>query len=1001
MDKFEYKVKIGEIKSLIAQKAYDEAADVADTIDWTGVKNARDICQVSDLYKKLRLFEESRKLLLIAYKRQKTRLIVKSLCELSIELDDFFNAMEYFKEFCTMAPKDPGRFILQYKLYKAQNISIEEQIEILEQLKEQERLPKWEYELALLYHNAGMEEKCVEECEQIFLWIVDGKYAMLAYELKALHQPLTEQENYKYELLRHAGGKLNIQYSLKDDPNAVVPKEKELEVKGVDVSPYNTQNLQAVVAEGLQDYLGARTAAIPEEEINSREEAIAKDDEALSENIVPSQPEVNPELMVTTVYNAVLPEESVGQELVEEEATDEIPKAGRSDTDIIGKASSEVASEILNENVPVIKQDTDEIRPITGEIEIPVKEETPAPEVKPTPEVKPAPAVSPFDELPEGFEIPKTKYFKPDINSTGIIETFRKGSHMDEILSQEYDGQISIVLPEETPVEKQITGQISISDVMKDWERKKKENEEKRIAEVKAQVRREAGGLLNNFDEATKSGLLEQIESAMVSAALKEEQERIRASRPKQIKVADIDGLEENKKEETKVAAPKPATEEDRVIFAKQTAEAEFKPLAETVPHEEIPKEEIIPEEEPALPEEAELGEAVFEETDPVIVVPEATPVPEKAAVPKEIEPAAVSKEDESAAASIEEPVEEENVPEEEVIEETAETGDIPGEEPVKEEESIPQLVPKKQTPKPAPAPEKDALEEEIENAVAEAISEDTAPEKAPKAKDKGKDKPVKDHQGGSKPRALTDNEKEQFAAFIHHKSTRRQLANTLDNITLASYTGNVLVTSEEDNEITTFSKLLVREIQMSDANFTGKVAKVSGDNLNRKDIDDTLRCVSNGALIISEAEGLKKKTVETLLYELQHTDRGVVVIMQGHADIIDKIVQKNEGMAETFNLRIDLKAFDNKTLVEYAKSYAYDNEYLIDDLGVLALHTRISDMQTSDHEVTLSEIEEIVDEAIYYSNKKTPAHFFDVLFGKRYGDEDMIVLREKDFMHY
>ena len=187
----------------------------------------------------------------------------------------------------------------------------------------------------------------------------------------------------------------------------------------------------------------------------------------------------------------------------------------------------------------------------------------------------------------------------------------------------------------------------------------------------------------------------------------------------------------------------------------------------------------------------------------------------------------------------------------------------------------------------------------------------------------------------------------------------------------------------------------------MSDANFTGKVAKVSGDNLNRKDIDDTLKCVSNGALIISEAEGLKKKTVETLLHELKHTDRGVVVVMQGHADIIDKIVQKNEGMEEAFNLRIDLKAFDNKTLVEYAKSYAYDNEYIIDDLGVLALHTRISDMQTSDHEVTLSEIEEIVDEAIWYSNKKTPAHFFDVLFGKRYGEEDMIVLREKDFMHY
>ena len=983
MDKFEYKVKIGEIKSLIAQKAYDDAVDVADTIDWSGVKNARDICLVSDLYKKTRLFEDSRKVLLYAYKKQKTRLIVKSLCELSIELNDLLNAMEYYKEFATMAPNDPGRFILQYKLYKAQNISIEEQIEVLEQLKESQRLAKWEYELATLYHKAGMETKCVEECEQIILWIVDGKYVMKAYELKALHQPLTEQENYKYELLRHAGGQLNIQYSLKDDPNAEVQKKKELEVKDVDVSPYNTQNLQAVVAEGLQDYLGAKTVSIPAEEVNSYEEAVAKDEEALSEKnnekIIASGPEAaNPELMVTTVYNAVLPEESVGQEL--EEETGKISDSKLSDEDIIGEVSKEKASGILEKNVPVIKQDTDEIIPITvdtgDEEEAPASQPAPTPvymdaaasaenktPAKPKEEPQSAPAFT--NELPEGFEIPKTKYFKPDINSTGIIETFRKGSHMDEILSQEYDGQISIVLPEETPVEKQITGQISITDVMRDWERKKKENEEKRIAEVRAQAREQAGGLLNNFDEATKSGLLEQIENAMVTAALKEEQERIRASRPKQIKVSDING----KDEETKVAAPQPATDEDRIKLAKQIGEGEFKPLADSVPHEEEAPVKVIPEVD-------SIDQEVIPEVDPI---------------DQEIENAvaeAISEDEKELTQKEAQKTPEEETPEEETSEEETSEEEVSEEEAFEEEvsEDSPEMfVPEGYDP-----PEDNP---EGKKAVANK-------EKANASREKTREKPVKEHHD-SKPRALTDSEKEQFAAFIHHKSTRRQLAHALDNITLASYTGNVLVTSEEDNEITTFSKLLVREIQMSDANFTGKVAKVSGDNLNRKDIDDTLKCVSNGALIISEAEGLKKKTVETLLHELKHTDRGVVVVMQGHADIIDKIVQKNEGMEEAFNLRIDLKAFDNKTLVEYAKSYAYDNEYIIDDLGVLALHTRISDIQTSDHEGTLAEIEEIVDEAIWYSNKKTPAHFFDVLFGKRYGEEDMIVLREKDFMHY
>ena len=964
MDKFEYKVKIGEIKSLIAQKAYDDAVDVADTIDWSAVKNVRDICMVSDLYKKARLFEDSRKVLLFAYKKQKTRLIVKSLCELSIELNDLINAMEYHKEFASMAPNDPGILILKYKLYKAQDISIEEQIEVLEELKEMQRLPKWEYELATLYHKAGMETKCIEECEQIILWIVDGKYVMKAYELKALHQPLTEQENYKYELLRHAGGQLNIQYSLKDDPNAEIQKKKELEVKDVDVSPYNTQNLQAVVAEGLQDYLGAKTVSIPAEEVTSYEEAVARDEEALGikptdEKIVASEPEVNPELMVTTVYNAVLPEESVGQEL--EDETGRINENKLSDEDIIGEASLEMASGRLKENVPVIKQDTDEIRPVT----IDTSDDT-AP-AKPAAPVQPEPAVS--TDIPQDFEIPKTKYFKPDINSTGVIETFRKGSHMDEILSQEYDGQISIVLPEETPVEKQITGQISITDVMRDWERKKKENEEKRIAEVKAQVREQAGGLFNNFDEATKSGLLEQIENAAISAALKEEQERIRASRPKQIKVSDLNGTDN----ETKVAAPEPATDEDRARLAKQITDTGFKPLSATVPHEEISPAKVIPEADP-----------LDEEIDNVVakVISEEEEEQAKKDAEKAAQKAAAQAAEANAPEAEPEEEEQDNKEAEKGEQETAEA-EISDDNTEADTEADPDMfVPEGYVP-----------------------PEDVVKEQEEKAKDKAaaKEKPkaAKEHHGESRPRALTDSEKEQFAAFIHHKSTRRQLANALDNITLASYTGNVLVTSEEDNEITTFSKLLVREIQMSDANFTGKVAKVSGDNLNRKDIDDTLKCVSNGALIISEAEGLKKKTVENLLHELRHTDRGVVVVMQGHADIIDKIVQKNEGMAEAFNLRIDLKAFDNKTLVEYAKSYAYDNEYIIDDLGVLALHTRISDMQTSDHEVTLSEIEEIVDEAIWYSNKKTPAHFFDVLFGKRYGDEDMIVLREKDFMHY
>ena len=918
VDKYEYKVKVDEIKSLISQGAFEDAVDVADSVDWSVVKNVRILCMISDLYKKNRLFEESRTVLLYAYNRQKARPIIKSLCELSIELGDLLGAIEYCKEFVQVAPKDPGRYVLKYKILKSQGVSIEEQIEVLEELKSHEYVEKWAYELAELYHKVGMADKCVEECNELILWFVDGKYVIKAYELKAQHCPLTEQETYKYELLRQAGGELNIQYSLREQEVAE-PEKKDLEVKNVDVSPYNTQNLQAVVAEGLQDYLDRKTQAIPTEEVNSLEEARALDEEA---NAAP--PEVDPELMVTQMYNPLVPEEAVGKELEEGPDEEENLRPSFSDSQILGDVASSMAAEMLNkEREYVLRQDTDEIRQISAED---LKEE-PKQEIKQAVKEEKAPAPAPAPVQNET----KAAKEKPDFSNTGVIETFHKGSNMDELLSQEYDGQISLVVPEEEKIEKQITGQITIDDVMNEWERKKKEAEARRIADVKAKVRQQTNGLLANFDESTKSGLLEQIENAMINAALQEEQEKLRASRPKSIKVSDIESLDKAAED-----AVKEALAEETKAHVEIPEESDEVEELEEIEEQDVPEEVSNPQDKAEEPlteesEEFEEPEEVFDEDD--------------------------SNEDED---------------------EGEETEDYDEGSEEDDEES------------------KDAEDSEDSR---EEDSEEYDDEDAEEAEESEGDEPYEETRVHR--RELSESEMEQFKAFIHHRSTQRQLVDVLDNVSLAAYTGNILVTSEEENEITTFSKLLVKEIQLADANFTGKVAKVSGENLNRKDIQDTLKCVSNGALIISEAEGLKKKTVETLIKELHSGDKGVVVVMQSRADVIDKIVEKNEGMAETFNLRIDLKAFDNKTLVEYAKSYAYDNEYSIDELGILALHTRIDDMQTADHEVTLSEIEDLVNDAMYYADKKTPAHFFDILFGKRYDDEDMIILREKDFMHY
>ena len=194
---------------------------------------------------------------------------------------------------------------------------------------------------------------------------------------------------------------------------------------------------------------------------------------------------------------------------------------------------------------------------------------------------------------------------------------------------------------------------------------------------------------------------------------------------------------------------------------------------------------------------------------------------------------------------------------------------------------------------------------------------------------------------------------------------------------------------------------MLIKEVQVSDNNFSGKVAKISGSMLNKRDIADTVNKLSNGALIVEEAGALKKDSIDILLKELNQEEKGIILLLEDTKQRMESFLGKYPMLQETFDLRVDLEALDDQTLVKYAKKYALEQEYAIDELGVLALHTRIADMQTSDHEVTLSEIEELVDEAIYYANKKTPKHFFDVLFGNRYDDEDMIILRERDFMHY
>ena len=680
------------------------------------------------------------------------------------------------------------------------------------------------------------------------------------------------------------------------DPTQELPGKEldDIQVKTVDVSQYNTINLQRELAESMKEFLNDQ----PVEQIQEDEEE--QEAEEASSSVEEAAPEEKtqsgelPPIRQDTDEMQMISEEMLSERSAEPVKPSESLENTSSEEVFFGNTSEVNINDVVSE---LVEKDAEKKKNIASMQESVSK-------------------VAQRHEYTEGkaIHIPAASP-SPSVSNTGVIRTFHKPSGYDNILSQEYDGQISLVVPEEEKIEKQITGQLSIDDVMAEWERMKKENEQKMLAEIKQRVHKQTDSLFADFDEATKTGLLEELEKAMMDAAIKESKKKADEQRPKVVKVSDI---ESQAKDDKPLTEEEPSTEETRV-------------------------EEILNE------------------------------VSETEMVPEEVS--------------------------EETVETEAETKEIPEEtvETEAEQEQIPEKVPEvepESTEDSDEAAESHSEEKSAEELQEESVNVDEAdPSSEAEQKEKTEDK--------SQAREMTKSEREQFAPFVHHKKTRRQIVEAIDNISMASYTGNVVITGEEGTGTTALAKLLVKEIQLSDNNFSGKVAKISGSNMNKKDVGATLSKLSGGALIIESAATMKRNTVDALVKELNQEGRGLIVLLEDKKDSMEKFLSKHAALNNLFNLRVDVEALDDQTLVKYAKKYALDQEYVIDELGVLALHTRIADMQTSDHEVTLAEIEEIVDEAIYYADKKTPKHFFDILLGKRYDEEDMIILREKDFMHY
>ena len=978
MDKYEYKARADEIIRLVNEKQFREAIEIADTIDWRNVQDSNMLCTVSDLYKMCRRFEDSKDVLLLAYQRNpKGALIIYSLCDLSIMLDDVVNAIEYYKEYLQVAPKDSGRYILQYKIYEAQGASLEERISILEELQKREPRSKWMYKLAYLYHRVGLASSCVEECNQIVIYFGRGKYVIKALELKRLHEPLDEDQELLYK-------------------NLIGHIEDNITIQDVNVSQYNTIDLQKELADSLKEVLGpdmGAPAVEPDEPTTVigavREEAPAAEPEkpAFEES------EASANVEEEHFEEAPLEEETIASENVEElpEEEPEVEEAAVTEEPVEEEPAGE-AEEIPEEE---------------SKEEIPISfSEIADPDIK---EITPDGAYEGSEpSLEEQYD-----HFKAAVKTeqgeqiSFLNPEMMVKSPLDDILSLEGDGQLSLIVPDQVKVEKQITGQLSIDEVLAEYDRIRLANERKWSNDISRRIKASTGDLLKNFDETSHDGLLEELEQSI-------------EENPDSVEYGPNLTEEEKIYLEDELKAQNGELEEEIIIEEEPAEAGEGSEEEEDIKIYEKPEEDV--EEEPTA------EELSFDRT-PFIHGYDA-PAPELTVTPHGPEPesmdntAILSVEESDYLARFAQASEEKDREEKEAIEafeqamkqmmdeENAKDNQEASEEEASEEEPVEEVkeeveeVAEEATEEPSEEVAKEETEESSEETQEEAETEQEEAEKAEESPEASEDsegdpEPINTEDVphiAERTDDFTEDQWDRFESYLQTEFGREQIKDALLKITDKSNTGNVIIGSSDTDSAVELGKELIVEQSRKGA-ISGKAAKIKASSLNAKDAKATLSKVYDGAIIIQDAEELRKETLIAIRDVVSVPDKKMLVILTASHRQKHRFIMENNDLLESFTVSIDIEALDNAELVRLATDYAYEKEFSIDEMGSLALHRRIDERQTNSHSVTLKEVKEIVDEAISHASKKNMGHFFDILLGKRYDGDGMTILGEKDFM--
>ena len=848
MDKYEYNLKLDQMKSLYAEEKYEDAADIADTINWNKIKNVNALVKAGEIYEKTERYEDSREVLLMAYDRSPIgRMIIYRLAEVAIKMGDYEGAEDYYQEFVEIAPRDSLKYVLRYDIKKAEGASYEELIPILEELKEQEYTEEWAYELAYLYHKAGMSEKCIEACDELILWFGDGPYVERALELKMLYQPLTKTQEEKYRTFRKAkesrDGLTHI--DVDEMKNAGEYEHDPVAIPPVKVNPerFNTVNLQQEIAKGMQQIM----------------EATEK------ETVTDTMDNIN--------------------KIVEEIPYLKLPKEEEK------------------------QQESDE-------------------------------------------------HIETDEEIDGSLKM-----NFKEMIGEDSDGQMSMVMDDKTLVEHQITGQITIEEVLGEWEKTRRaaeaaleEAKQRKLESAKARALQQAGDIMDRL-----TGVIPKLDAGVTPRELLEEE------------YLQDDPGKENPLENT----------------GKEVAQTPVE-MEQDIPETDIPAEKDATElqtEETSLNTANEVENAGTPVEDAYKELPEENFNEAEVTDDEELPETMMS--DEEADSTLEEnevPAEDQFMPEEQLESEAESEQNMSNyeEEDIDEAEEE-QLIVKR----------KYQMERSFWKGKTTRLPEISEPENLGKQNGTKTAEPLM---------TLTEKEKTIFSYFMPVKGMEAQLRQALTGASRhleedkTAATGNLLILGGHGTGKTTLATSIIKVLQQETGRIEGKVGKIQAETLNGKNVGEIIRQVEGGCLIIENAEELTKESVVTLSLLLEQESSGLFVILEGTSKGIRKLMASDEGFAKKFTESISVPIFTNDELVTFARSYSRELGYKIDDMAVLALYNRISNIQRLDQATTLTEVKDIVDEAIDREAHGGIKKAISILTASRYTDDDRIVLREKDF---